>query len=233
MNWSLKWWQRLVLPGREKSYSPFPVQEGTCRSLDILINERRGRDRKANLQIDSAPKSSPIHGQQSLSASSFNSGVLPYPSQCDMGTLLVLCSLISHSNHQSDWHVIHDQIHKFPLSRVKISLVKWRTQIAKWGTGSWRGILEYQDLICMWGRALAKVTNKSFENWPLNSDLLIIQQACLPPINRLVDKRELGSLKADLGVSGLTWNFSPIRSLPSASNTLFIVPFSLGLSLNS
>lgn len=85
----------------------------------------------------------------------------------------------------------------------------------------------------MWGRALAKVTNKSFENWPLNSDLLIIQQACLPPINRLVDKRELGSLKADLGVSGLTWNVIPIRSLPSASNTLFIVPFSLGLSLNS
>lgn len=115
-----------MLPGREKSYSPFPVQEGTCRSLDILINERRGRDRKANLQIDSAPKSSPIHGQQSLSASSFNSGVLPYPSQCDMGTLLVLCSLISHSNHQSDWHVIHDQIHKFPLSRVKISLVEMK-----------------------------------------------------------------------------------------------------------
>ena len=115
----------------------------------------------------------------------------------------------------------------------RLAWLKWRTQIAKWGTGSWRGILESRDLICMWGRALAKVTNKSFENWPLNSDLLIIQQACLPPINRLVDKRELGSLKADLGVSGLTWNFSPIRSLPSASNTLFIVPFSLGLSLNS
>ena len=65
---------------------------------------------------------------------------------------------------------------------------------------------------------------KSFENWPVNSDLLMIQQACLPPVNRLVDKRELGSLKANLGISGLTQNFSPIRGLPSASNTLFIVP---------
>ena len=74
------------LPGREKSYSPFPVQEGTCRSLNILINERRGKDRKANLQIDPAPKSGPLHGQQSLSASSFNSG-LPYPSHCDMKNL--------------------------------------------------------------------------------------------------------------------------------------------------
>ena len=126
MNWSLKWWQRIVLPGREKSYSHFHVQEGTCRSLDILINERRGRDRKANLQIDPALKSSPIHGQQSLSALSFNCGVLPYPSHCDMGTLLVLCSLISHSNYQSDWHVINDQIHEFPLSRLKISLVQMK-----------------------------------------------------------------------------------------------------------
>lgn len=80
----------------------------------------------------------------------------------------------------------------------------------------------------MWGRALAKVTNKSFENWPLNSDLLIIQQACLPPINRLVDKRELGSLKADLGVSGLTWNVIPIRSLPSAPTLCLLFPSVLG-----
>lgn len=57
----------------------------------------------------------------------------------------------------------------------------------------------------------------------MNSDLLMIQQACLPPVNRLVDKRELGSLKADLGISGLTQNFSPIRGLPSASLCLLFL----------
>lgn len=66
-----------------------------------------------------------------------------HASHCDMGTLLVLCSLISHSNHQSDWHVIHDQIHEFPLSRVKISLVSMKGtywEVRYWILKGYRGI---------------------------------------------------------------------------------------------
>ena len=87
--------------------------------------------------------------------------------------------------------------------------------------------MDSQDLICMWGRALAKVTRQVILELAFELRSPDYPASLPSPINRLVDKRELCSLKADLGVSGLIRNFSPIRSLPSASNTLFVVPFSL------